>query len=41
MTYPNGYRWRKIKSGTAVTFALVCVLLALAPLFMIFFYTLF
>jgi phosphate transport system permease protein len=41
MTYPNGYRWRKIKSGMAVTFALVCVLLALAPLFMIFFYTLF
>jgi phosphate transport system permease protein len=37
----NSYRWRKIKSGGATMFSLVCVLLAVAPLFMIFFYTLF
>jgi phosphate transport system permease protein len=35
------YRWRKLKSGMATTFSLVCVLLAVAPLFLIFFYTLF
>jgi len=37
----NQYRWRKVKSGIATTLSLVCVLLAVAPLFMIFFYTLF
>jgi phosphate transport system permease protein len=37
----NSYRWRKIKSSGATMFSLVCVLLAVAPLFMIFFYTLF
>jgi len=37
----NSFRWRKIKSGIATSLAALCVLLAVAPLFMIFFYTLF
>jgi phosphate transport system permease protein len=37
----NSYRWRKVKSWLATSFSVVCVLLAIAPLFMIFFYTLF
>ena len=37
----NSYRWRKVKSGLATLFSLACVLIAVAPLFMIFFYTLF
>ena len=36
----NSYRWRKLKSGLATSFSVACVLLAVAPLFMIFFYTL-
>jgi len=35
------YRWRKAKSGFMISFSVLCVLLALAPLFIIFFYTLF
>ncbi len=34
------YRWRKLKSGAMITFAAACVLVALAPLFIIFIYTL-
>jgi phosphate transport system permease protein len=34
------FRWRKFKSGAATAFAVTCVLVALTPLFMIFFYTL-
>ncbi len=34
------YWWRKLKSGAMITFAAACVLVALAPLFIIFFYTL-
>jgi phosphate transport system permease protein len=37
----SSYRWRKIKSWLATSFSVACVLLAVAPLFMIFFYTLF
>ncbi len=41
MSSVASYRWRKVKSGGATVFSLVCVVLAVAPLFMIFFYTLF
>lgn len=34
------YYWRKTKSGTAITFSLVCVAVALAPLILIFGYAL-
>lgn len=34
------YRWRKFKSGLMITFSALCVLAALAPLFIIFSYTL-
>jgi phosphate transport system permease protein len=34
------YRWRKIKGSVMLTLAVGCVLVAIVPLFMIFFYTL-
>lgn len=40
-TMMNAYGWRKLKSGLATAFSIACVLLAVAPLFLIFFYTLF
>jgi len=41
MAQQGTYLWRKVKNRLMTGFALVCVLAAVAPLFMIFFYTLF